>query len=128
MKLLAITSLFALSSLLGGCNRPSAETERVVQIADPQVGTLREELGDLKRKHDRLESELDSVRKLALATGDDLESLRKTVNQNAAVMNGNALRRMTADGVCGQETYYDSSNIARLRNRTCTDADFRRDR
>jgi len=75
-------------------------------------------IADLERKVAMLERELEII-------DGARESLRETVNKNAAVANDNALQNMTKSGACGTERVDYPDGSWTFRNRKCTKADFK---
>lgn len=112
----------ALALIVGGCDTPSKKADAARDIAsDAQIRAMaaQDEISNLKLENKRLESELKTVRDLAILTSESLESLRKTFNGNVEINNENNRQARTDAGLCGRETVYLEGGGYTVRNKEC---------
>lgn len=82
---------------------------------------------DVDQKVSTLETRIIALeRDIKFAQGDleraaaKQDTIVKTFNHNVAIENKEAVKRMTARGACGQETFYPEGGGVVMRNKQCT--------
>lgn len=113
---------------IGSCiwawsNHEKLKDEREERIFAIQRAETRNE--DIKTRIVTLERELGSAKETAGLAVAAVSAVSDRVSNNAKVANENAVKDMTRNGACGQETIYLENGGWTVRNRECTTKDLK---
>lgn len=115
----ALAALISLTGCKQQVTQEDAEfiAERHSEIA---LNTARAEVAQLKTQLGQIELRLAYLESMDKINSKAIEGVSARVSHNATVANNNALKDMTADGVCGRERVDYPNGSWIIRNRKCT--------